>query len=610
MPTLHLKATDSRVATDDELREAGIEPDHHPSAWQIMAHQAQTVRALRYGTAPIIINQAMTGDGKSFAGQFMLFNDPGWRTFAMYPTNELANDQKRSLDVLLNEWTPRQWQRRKPDIERVDAARIDEIQTRLDTSRMDALKELLDPDLILTNPDIFHLAMQFAYRQYGTARDFILGEIAQRYRLFVFDEFHLFGAAQSSSVMIALLLIKTITAPERPPRFLFLSATPQKALEYLAAKAGLEIEIIDGSYQASDNATEVGRGWRRILQPVDLTLYEGRLEEWMQSHVEEVILAFFQQQAGAKGVIIANSVATAHRIYDFLHDKCPAAIRLALNTGLVPRSERGGEFDLLVATSTVDVGVDFRINLLIFESTDANTHIQRLGRLGRHVANKDGNPFERFEAHALLPDWVIKSVTDKLSSDTPISREDYAAAVREAMTIPQEFAQYPRRWAGVQAAHVLEQLKDYAIRSQYETFRKDLFESYRTLFGGSLKRYFALKRDDQQETFNAAQSFRGSSPFTALVRDVSPLHETSEVQAYNLLSLLLRGELDVLDLKALLRQFPALKRGRPLIAYKLLGWLDQPRAISVLVEGSLPPEICNTVIECQTYAYTFRARRG
>jgi len=36
--------------------------------------------------------------------------------------------------------------------------------------------------------------------------------------------------------------------------------------------------------------------------------------------------------------------------------------------------------DLVLGTSTIDVGVDFKINFLIFESESAGSFIQRLGR--------------------------------------------------------------------------------------------------------------------------------------------------------------------------------------------------------------------------------------
>ena len=48
------------------------------------------------------------------------------------------------------------------------------------------------------------------------------------------------------------------------------------------------------------------------------------------------------------------------------------------------RDERRAALEkhILVGTSTVDIGVDFRINYLIFEAYNAGSFLQRFGRLG------------------------------------------------------------------------------------------------------------------------------------------------------------------------------------------------------------------------------------
>src|SRR5258706_12347271 len=102
MHTIYLKAVDSREATQSELEIAQITPEQIPRdqngiPWKIMAHQAATVHALRFGDAPIVVNEALTGDGKTLAGQFTLFADRV-KKFNIYPTNELDSDQKRGLD--------------------------------------------------------------------------------------------------------------------------------------------------------------------------------------------------------------------------------------------------------------------------------------------------------------------------------------------------------------------------------------------------------------------------------------------------------------------------------------------------------------------------------
>jgi len=78
MNHFRLQAVDSRLATPTELEAAGITEGQIPkdalgNMWGLAAHQVATVKALRFGNAPIVINRAMTGDGKTLAGRFQLF---------------------------------------------------------------------------------------------------------------------------------------------------------------------------------------------------------------------------------------------------------------------------------------------------------------------------------------------------------------------------------------------------------------------------------------------------------------------------------------------------------------------------------------------------------
>jgi CRISPR-associated endonuclease/helicase Cas3 len=607
MHILHLQAADSRYATQEELDAAGITPDQIPigqdlKKMKIMAHQAATVRETRYGDAAIVINEAMTGDGKSLAGQFDLFSLKH-TTFTMYPTNELANDQRRALNALMERWTPPQWSTRQLIPEVINAAKLDELEEALEhLSRPEVLRLATNNDLILTNPDVFNLIMSFGYNQHGIARDRLLADLVNSFRLFVFDEFHLFGAPQSAAVMIAMLLMREIAPKQRPPRFLFLSATPQEMLTALAGKIGLSVRRIAGEYQ--HGLSVASEGWRRILQPATLTLYPTRLEAWIKEHTDDVILPFYGENApGAKGAIIVNGVATAYRVLDLLKAPCAANnIRLGENTGVTPHPERHIDADLLVATSTVDVGVDFRINFMVFESTDAANHMQRLGRLGRHTDDGAKHEFSRFEAHAMLPAWVVDGLAAKFPANSDIDREKYKAALHEVFPPLQEFRQYINRWAGVQAAHVLRELRKPEIRTQYASIQERLKEQYRVLFPGGAGKYNSLAHDEQFATLDEARSFRGGSPFTALVQRIDS--RTQEFVSYNLITLLLNGKLEYIpddEADALMRRMnqniKALQRSHPLGAFRLHDWLPKPRPVDVYIDQELGTEHFEVVLE-------------
>jgi CRISPR-associated endonuclease/helicase Cas3 len=600
MHTIHLKAVDSRYATPEELDAAGITADQIPQDWRVMAHQAKTYRALQ-SDADIIINRAMTGDGKSFAGQLPLFLDR-WPIMTLYPTNELARDQERAVKSLLAGWTPPRWQQAPPIINVLNAARLDEEQDARDGfSRAETLRLLLDHDLLLSNPDMFHYMAMFRYERQGAAADLILSNLMERYQMFVFDEFHLFGSPQVASALIAILLMRELMGAGQRRRFLMLSATPQDLLMQHAERAGLRVQRIEGEYQ--HGLTTEPPGWRRILQPVTLYLDTGKLEDWVEEHWEDVILRFFEDhRPGAKGVIIANGVATANRLLVLLRARLPKHIQVAINTGLTPLPDRGRNFDLLVATSTVDVGVDFRINLLIFESVDAAAHIQRLGRLGRHLDDGKGNKFDHFEAHAMLPGWVVEGIAAELPDGSEVDRECYKIALEKVYPPLQQFSEYLWTWAGLQASHIISMLHRKEIRTQYQPFRDRLKEQYSKLFRPSLKTYLEIQKE-QPEILNEATSFRGGSPFTALVQDMTS--ESRAVMAYNLITLLMNTELESVPLKALYRYeeehgrpIRGLERAEPLAGYRLLGWLPKPRPVEITLDRRVAdrPELFDSVI--------------
>lgn len=600
MHTIKLMAVDSRYATEDELRAANIPTNYYPAGWKLMAHQAKTVQALN-SDAEIVVNTAMTGDGKSLAGQLQLFNAQAWRTLTMYPTNELALDQQRGLQAMIEgKGQPPIWGSYGLEYSVLNASTLDAMQENYEKSgftveRSEALRKQLRCDYLMTNPDIFHFSISFAYSKFGTARDATLGELAGNYQLFAFDEFHLFGAPETASVMMAILLLKQMKPDHAQPRFLFLSATPQPQLQDMASRVGLKTQEVKGDYEHGLDRTPQDTH-RRILRPVDLTLYSGGLEEWCQAHVEDVILRFFREQrpAGARGVIIANSVATAHRIGEFLRPICAAhGIKVGLNTGLIPKSDRAMDCDLLVGTSTIDVGVDFKINLLIFECRDAASHTQRLGRLGRHDADKEGNKFQHFEAHALVPPWVVENIQQDMPAGLSVDRETYRSRLSNYFQPPQEFESYIRRWAGIQAGQVLAHLASKEIKTQYAHVVTPLKEQYITLFDKSVGKFFTI-REGKPLVVQSASTFRGDSPFTALVRDMRAKEGKSEFIPYNLLTLLRNAELQRIDwddaereyqkIRQTMPNWKTLQRGKPLGAFRLQGWLEKRREVNLTLD--------------------------
>lgn len=379
-----------------------------PPGWRLSQHQVETYAALTRPDGPdVIFNTAMTGDGKSLAGQLPSLVE-GWKRplFAMYPTNELIRDQRRQA-----EQTWQRWNQYTEAIGELDSSRLDALMEDGDyTTRGDALLNLTrNYDVILTNPDIFHYIMQLFYRRQGKTGDTpdkLIGPLTTRYQQFTFDEFHVFETPQVISVMNALLLIHQLAGNQRR-QFLFQSATPNPLLRGYLERAGLSVQVVGGEYTHTAETPDPQR-WRRILHRTEIHFSPGKVEDWLDAHLEDTLIPFFQRnRPAAKGAVIVNSVAQAKRVVERLRAAFqPYNLTVGENTGFTGKSQRAESYacDLLVGTSTVDVGVDFQINFLLFESRDAGTFLQRLGRLGRHSSfAKEGveHHFQEFCAYAV-----------------------------------------------------------------------------------------------------------------------------------------------------------------------------------------------------------------
>jgi CRISPR-associated endonuclease/helicase Cas3 len=588
MHTLYLGAVDSRDASDEEIASAQIDPKVLPSGFRLRAHQARTIAALKFGTEPVVINSAMTGDGKSFIAQYLALEEK-YRTMVFYPTNELAKDQKRAVEAL-----KRRWDRPNPQRARVgliSAAEIDQIAHDLAEGRSNTLEQMLvQNDMVLTNPDIFHLIMQFRYRVGGAANDRLPTFVADKFSLFTFDEFHIFGAPEYCSALIAMQLIQTLRGEQRQPvRFLYLSATPPESFTRLLNSIGLSCTAIEGRYVT--NATTVHDGCSRIMQPITLHLIErgDGIEAWLDANLDRII-AFFQQHPNARAAIIVNAIGTAWRIHVRIARRLRAA-GIAVpepNTGLTPPDARLVDAPLIIATSTVDVGVDFRINLLIFESMDGATHLQRLGRLGRHEKDNANAPFGVFEAYAILPAWVVDSLQRAFpESDQVIDRTAYRREVEKAYPRLQGFELYRARWGSLQAGHVLINLEAKEIRVQYKETRARLNDRLEKPFPKARMKFVRASEQSEHKLIpREAISFRGSTPFTALVKNMLSQHET--IQSYNLVTLLRSGELEAMTLQSAYHQAgerrAILEKSEPLVACRLTGWLDRPRDLRILLD--------------------------
>ncbi|HEY4033681.1 MAG TPA: type I-D CRISPR-associated helicase Cas3' [Ktedonobacteraceae bacterium] len=526
---------------------------------QLHTHQVRTWEAFKDPAVDVIFNVAMTGDGKSVAGYLPAFKD-GKHVVAMYPTNELIRDQRQAL--------PRYEQRlgiSLPKHEAMDSARISELMRLHDTSdRLEQVRRLIRRNpILLTNPDLVHLIISHQY-SWGAKRKELPSELDWQYDYLLFDEFHVFDVPQIISVTNMIGYLATLH--QRHPnqyrkKFVFLSATPNGLLNTLLPSGGLQVCSVQSTYSSTPQ-----ENYRCILQSCELELDEvspeKSIELWVEEHLNE-ISEFFNTHKGSKGAILVNSVATAKRLVAFLKERFrdQPNISIGENTGLTSRQERLASFDktILVGTSTVDIGVDFKINLLIFESYSAGSFIQRFGRLGRH----EGYPIYR--AYGLVPRFVLERFAKQIAETTKIERKTFNNIVNEVFPTENDFRRYANRWGVVQAAQVLfdlqtlqkirEKENNRALQEENTALVEALKHRYEQFYGQgdpacsvmtkAINRYKGIKHQTPEMVAELA-SFRGQSPLSCGVWDKTDATD-GHLQTYNLFFLLTNTDFTVID---------------------------------------------------------------
>ena len=560
-----------------------------PDGWSLSWHQVATLAAIRDPNIDVIFNAAMTGDGKSLAAYLeTLLTD--FCAIGLYPTNELARDQETQIQDYIEQFQPEI----KPRVVRLSGQELEIYAETENLKKAAAIATRTgQAEILLTNPDIFHYLHRGAYLTRNDSPDQLWNRIDKDFNLYIFDEFHVFQAPQIASVINTMLLIKHTN---RHKKFLFLSATPNKQLIERLKLAGFRCQEIDpiaeNKYQFPDSEEQCqqlkAQGWRQVSREISLQFIclepsNKAAETWLKEQSDR-ILEHFQQHPGSKGAIILNSIAAVKRLTLFFRELLePFGLVVGENTGLSGKEEKERSLlaDLVLGTSTIDVGVDFKINFLMFESADAGSFIQRLGRLGRHDGyERKGEKirFETFTAYALVPNFLVEKlflgegsannracVGKQLPGDSPplkpegiYDRSSFHNQIRENYRRINDFEGYYSRWGAVQSMRLCLQLGHKTIKQQYAGSQKAFQAACEQIFNTSLKKVFgrseAWKREWQELSgkdkgnpiAEDAASFRGVSPLQCGIYDLTESNQADRFKTYDLPGILSNLEIEIM----------------------------------------------------------------
>ncbi len=540
-----------------------------PNGWSLSWHQVETLKALRDPNIDVIFNTAMTGDGKSLAAYLEVLQGE-CSAIGLYPTNELSRDQETQMKGYIDTFKPAN----NPRVARLSSVELEIYAENENLKKGAAISTLTNQrEAVFTNPDIFHYLHRGVYLFPGDSPDKLWGRIDKDFDLFIFDEFHVFVAPQIASVINTMLLIK---CTNRRKKFLFLSATSDKDFIRLLSAAGFrctEVNPLDkNKYQFPENAEKEqelrSQNWRQVSREIKLNFISlepsfKASEAWLREN-SSLILEYFKNNPGSKGAIILNSIAAVKRLVPFFQELFkPHGLTVGENTGLSGKIDKEKSLfsDLVFGTSTIDVGVDFKINLLIFESSDAGNFIQRLGRLGRHDGyEKEGISikFENYTAFALVPNFLVERLflgdSPALEANGIYERPFFHTKIKEQYRKINDFRGYYRRWGAVQSFWLFWKLGDRTIQQQYTQSREKFKTACEEVFQTSLKstagRVSGWAKDWQSLSGKSgnpiaddASSFRGSSPLQCGLYDLTEEKEADRFKTYDLPGIL--GNLEI-----------------------------------------------------------------
>ncbi|SEN14941.1 type I-D CRISPR-associated helicase Cas3' [Lihuaxuella thermophila] len=476
------------------------------------AHQAVQLQlveqVLKEKKKVVIWNEAMTGAGKTLANYSYLIHDPAQKALGVYPVNELVKDQFVSIknSLPLTEW------------DEVALWTAEELKKtrQAGESKIEQLKRLMSPyhRAILSNPDhLMLIAQERLYSFKKGERASLFYQLAE-YTLQIFDEFHLYDIAQVN-FLVQWMALLAAASPNKPYAFLLSSATPRQ--EFFRLTRGLELEIWNVQEKIAEWLEE-GKptvyNERTFLESLQLTLKPSLLHNWRTG--EEIlndwdeVEAYLSQFPHAKGLIILDSIHDAQMLAKALREQ---GYEVGEVHGLSDRkhSREALAKQITVATSTVEVGVDFQGDIhkdfLLFEARNAGSFMQRLGRIGRGSRHQPDPPLYVW---AYVPSYVAERLKEQAGAE--ITRQELQRIVSDSYQYYQDFFPYIHKVGGMNLIHSYYLLKNHHIEKEENPILDNIKQAVEVMydegFAEQNRRYHQWKK---AKILEPVISFRGQN---------------------------------------------------------------------------------------------------
>ena len=331
--------------------------------------------------------KSMTGSGKTIAN-IMPAISKGLDILITYPTNQLIEDQKRSIEQDAEKFNFED----EVEVEFLNARSLQREKQKRDKNIPDLIEEKINNAnqdestayIFLTSPDTLYNILAGKYwmadnfsNPMDRAHQAVIGSLDY----FVFDEFHMYDISSETSILNMSLLLHHNTALSKP--IVFSSATSDKDFkENLAKISQNDIVEIDDSQSRDEN------GEINIAGEIDLEIVLGKKWQGPSKFLEEREKDILDVKKENKSDITAifESVKNTTNLIDQITADLglkESENEIAYKTGIDSSENDLQQGALKLGTQTISVGIDFDTSDLFFESYRARDFLQKLGRVGR-----------------------------------------------------------------------------------------------------------------------------------------------------------------------------------------------------------------------------------
>jgi CRISPR-associated endonuclease/helicase Cas3 len=546
-----------RVTVDlDGLRLEQTENDYLPGL-RAFEHQIESDRLIKENKSLFLFNHSPTGSGKTISWLKPVL-DEKMKVIAIYPTNALVIDQKKQVDQLIERnkgiYDPQDYHVQAITSDLLVKEKelySDEIGLRKGQLLNRVIRKGRGRGLILlTNPDILTLALKDAYYEHN------IREAVRSVDMIVVDEFHLASVKQSDML---LFMMHEMSDDKRShlKKFAFLSATPNHQIVDRAKKVELNLNVVVLDDKSTPLSCSEGRP---VLPKLKLEVRSGAIYRTYELIKED--LDYFVDLCSrpitngtrAKTVFILDGIYEVDEVFRVLKDALAGqSFAVERVDGLHPAtSEKLNSFDVLVSNSSVEVGIDFNVDRLVFSGYSKSKLMQRIGRL----RNKPDN--ETCEAVCFVPNVLydhLKGLSAKAGS-LKLTRKELAEQLDKLMESGLDLSSYTRMFSPMEAYLYLNARirggiwRDYFGEEHHEKGMPESIQGNEWIRTLSILEKHFLDRDidgqmydwldnESESLKDGLLSYRGSR-FQALMFD----KEENQLKLYDLMYLLRRGKVE------------------------------------------------------------------